>query len=202
MGNMTYRYAGLLIWFSLFLAAPALADCPTTYDNWSTSWQDAGPYTKYKLKAPKKVFIGCPFDVTATVTDSAFPNNWVGGPWSIYDTYSASSGKVTTKIAGSNVGGEGDNIWTSSGVWQRVVTQTYSGIPYDHRIEFSFLDMGDNPYASTSGHRWTGGIIGNTTVDPYPPNGATPPTVVPVMNAWWLLPGVLAGAALLARRKG
>jgi hypothetical protein len=273
--------------------AGGVGSCPSTYSNWSTSWHDAANYTSYKIKAPVEVFIGCPFDVTATVTDNRFPNNWVGGPWAIFDTYSASSGKVKNTLMQGSVNNEPGNIWTQNGQWQRIITQTYSGTPYDHKLEFSFKDMGTSAFSSTSGMSWTGGIIGNITLDPFlitvtpnvtfrtdqqsstvisatifnpsgtvlayrwfegatvlqaslPLDGSdnaplnlaslsplsagthtftlevtdgtsiatapvavlvTPPlnsgtvTAVPIMEGWWLLPGVLAGFGMYARRR-
>lgn len=127
--------------------------------NWTAVWTDSYGQTTYTLVAPCKVYIGIPFDITATVTDSAYPNNNVAFGWAIRDN-------------GATISGGGFNwLATANGQWQKVITQTYSGTPVDHLIEFRFSDMGPGG----GSHWWSAGLIGDITVDPYPPTRNTPP---------------------------
>ncbi|NJC87371.1 MAG: hypothetical protein FIB02_02390 [Desulfuromonas sp.] len=135
------------------LPVPTLAIC-TPGDNWTVSWTDPLGQTVYTLEAPCKVYIGIPFDVTATVTDATHPDGDIGGLWRINDN-------------GATVAGGGFNwITLAYGQWQRVITQTYSGAPIDHTIEFTFSDFGDGAGA----HSYAGSTIGSLTVDPFPPD--------------------------------
>lgn len=127
---------------------------------WTVFWTDIFNQTTYKLEAPCWAYLGIPFDITATVTDSYYPDDWVGAIWSILDN-------------GGVVDGGGWNmIWTTDGQWQRTITQTYSKEPpINHTIEFSFLDLGQG----SGGHNFGSSIIGSITVDPYPPAENHPP---------------------------
>ncbi len=157
--------AALLMPF--IFSSPASAVCPCTVDDscldtdiWSAQWTDIYGQTTYRLEAPCKVFIGIPFDINATVTDAAYTNDDVASSWAIRDE-------------GSVIAGGGFNwLSTSSGQWQRTVTQTYTGIPINHLIEFTFSDLGQGSGA----HFWAARLLGETTVDPYPVSVNTPPT--------------------------
>lgn len=129
--------------------------------NWTATWTDSFGQTTYTLVAPCKVYIGIPFTVTATVTDSAYPNDDVAFGWAIKDN-------------GTTILGGGFNwLGTVNGQWQQVIEQTYSGTPVDHLIEFQFSDMGEGG----GSHWWASNLIGDVTVDPYPPSQNTPPVV-------------------------
>lgn len=130
--------------------------------SWTAVWTDQYGQTTYSLEAPCKVYIGIPFSITATVTDTTYLNNYVACMWSITDN--------GTVIAGGN----GFNwLQTVNGQWQDVVGITYSGIPVDHTFQFSFIDLGQGGGA----HFWKSNLIGAVTVDPYPPVVNNPPTV-------------------------
>ena len=146
--------------FPLICVAAALADCPPG-SNWTAAWTDYYNQTTYTLEAPCKVYIGIPFNITATVTDSSYPNDWVAHSWAIKDN-------------GAVISGGGFNmLWLTGGQWQNVIQRTYTGVPADHTIEFKFTDMGNGGGA----HNWSNKLIGNITVDPYPPQSNTPPAV-------------------------
>lgn len=136
----------------------AFAAC-TPGSTWTAVWTDSLNQTSYMLEAPCKVYIGIPFTITATVSDAAYPNVDVGFGWAIKDN-------------GGIIAGGGFNwITTISGQWQKVIEQTYTGTPIDHLIEFKFSDLG----AGSGAHFWASSLIGNITVDPYPPASNTPP---------------------------
>ncbi len=155
-----FKKASLAIFiFTLICVATALADCPPG-SNWTAAWTDYYNQTTYTLEAPCKVYIGVPFNITATVTDSSYPNDWVAFSWAIKDN-------------GAVISGGGFNmLWLTGGQWQNIVQRTYTGVPENHTIEFKFSDMGNGGGA----HNWTNTLIGNITVDPYPEPTNTPPT--------------------------
>lgn len=100
------------------------------------------------------MYIGQPFDITASVNDATYPNSNVGFGGAIKDE-------------GSVIFGGGFNwITTASGQWQTTISQTYTGTPINHRIEFAFSDLGQGSGA----HSWAANLVGETTVDPYPPS--------------------------------
>ncbi|TAN41024.1 MAG: hypothetical protein EPN25_05540 [Nitrospirae bacterium] len=141
--------------------SPAFAVCPCTLtsscvpntDTWVVQWTDDFTQTTYQLEAPCKVLLGTPFDVIATVTDAAYPNDLVGHSWAVKDE-------------GSVIAGGGFNwIETVGGIWQTTISQTYSGVPINHLIEFAFSDLGQGG----GGHNWATSLVGETTVDPFPP---------------------------------
>jgi hypothetical protein len=154
------------MFFSLFLLMAltrlVFAACAPG-STWTASWTDSFNQTTYTLEAPCKAYVNEPFSITATVTDNDYPNGIVAYPWAIFDTISTST-KTRTTVAGY-AGGADDWIVTENGQWQKVVSQTYTGDPVDHRIEFRFTDLG----AGSGGHYWGSSTIGDITVDPYPP---------------------------------
>lgn len=101
------------------------------------------------------MFIGQTFDITATVKDQIYyPDSDVGFGWAVKDE-------------GTIIAGGGFNwITTASGQWQRTISQMYTGTPINHLIEFTFSDLGQGSGA----HYWAENLIGETTVDPYPPS--------------------------------
>jgi hypothetical protein len=151
-----------IVLFAFFLIASlsnnAFAAC-SPGSNWTATWTDAFAQTTYNLVAPCKVYIGTPFTITATVTDSAYPDDDVAFGWAIKDN-------------GTTISGGGFNwLGTINGQWQQVIEQTYTGTPVDHVIEFKFSDLGEGSGA----HMWAASLIGDLTVDPYPPAPNTPP---------------------------
>ncbi|MCM2263698.1 MAG: DUF4214 domain-containing protein, partial [Desulfuromonadales bacterium] len=150
------RFAFMLFLLAIPVCLPgrAAAVCAEG-SNWKATWNDSLSQTTYTLEAPCKAYIGIPFNVTATVTDATYPNSDVGGIWKIADN------------GATIAGGTGFNwITLAAGQWQRVITQTYSGAPIDHTIEFTFTDFGEGP----GGHSFAGSTIGAITVDPLPPD--------------------------------
>jgi len=148
----------LLVILALSITQRAFAVC-TPGSNWTAVWTDSFLQTTYSIEAPCKVYIGIPFTITATVTDSVYPNNNVGFGWTIKDNSAV-------------IAGGGFNwITTAGGQWQKVLTQTYTGTPIDHVLEFQFSDMGQGSGA----HLWAANLIGDLTVDPFPPTANTPP---------------------------
>lgn len=147
-----------IFFLTISLCSPVFATCPEG-SSWTAAWTDTFGQTTYTLVAPCKVYIGIPFNITATVTDNTFPDNDIGFGWAIIDN-------------GGTIAGGGFNwITTASGQWQRVIEQSYTGDPVNHTIEFKFADLGQGSGA----HMWKAELIGDVTVDPFPPN--TPPTV-------------------------
>ena len=143
----------------LIFAASAYADC-TPGTNWTVGWTDNYGQTTYTLEAPCKVYIGIPFNITATVTDNTYPNSWVAFNWAVKD-----NGDIIA-------GGTGFNwLSTVNGIWQQIIERTYSGTPIDHTIEFKFTDLG----AGAGAHYWSNRLIGNISVDPYPIPQNNPP---------------------------
>ena len=140
------------LFVTISLNSTVLAICPPG-PTWTQSWTDSYGQTTYSLEAPCKVYIGIPFNITATVTDNSYPDDWVGSNWAIKDN-------------GSTITG-GEAILTVAGLWQRIIQQTYSGAPEDHTLEFVFVDMGQGGGA----HGWNETLIGAVTVDPFPPAG-------------------------------
>jgi len=143
----------------VFFNSPVFAVCAPG-SSWTALWTDQYGQTTYTLEAPCKVYIGIPFTIAATVTDDFYPNSYVAANWSIID-----NGSV---IAGGDWGW----ILLVNGQWQDVLDITYSGIPVDHTLQFDFLDLGQG----TGAHFWGSGLIGDLTVDPYPPSADNPPT--------------------------
>jgi hypothetical protein len=149
-----------VVFATLSLTMPAFAVC-TPGSSWTAAWTDSFGQTTYTLEAPCKVYIGIPFNMTATVTDSTYPDSDVGFAWAIKDN-------------GSTIAGGGFNwITLVNGQWQRVLANTYTGDPIDHLLEFKFTDMGEGAGA----HWWGSNLIGAVTVDPFPPVANAPPTV-------------------------
>ena len=133
----------------------AFAACPAD-PSWTATWADGliGG-TIYTLTAPCKVNIGDTFDIVATVTDTGFPNTYVGGLWKVTDN--------GTELGSGNVLG----ILTSAlpaAQWQWVYHQTYSAPAVNHTIEFTFTDYGEG----SSGMGFGTSTIGSITFDPYP----------------------------------
>ncbi len=149
---------GIAALAGLCVARSAVAQCAEG-SNWTQSWTDSYGQTTYSLTAPCKVYIGVPFDVVATVTDAAYPNDDVGYGWAIVDN-------------GTVVAGGGILAWitTSGGQWQQILTQTYTGVAINHTIQFEFTDLGQGAGA----HGWSGSLVGGVTVDPYPVVNAPP----------------------------
>jgi hypothetical protein len=118
--------------------------------------------TTYQIVAPCKVFVGVPFDVTLTVTDTTWASTDVGQGWALLDN-------------GAVVAGGGFNWITTDAArtWQRVIPITYPTLVVDHILEFRFRDMGQGYGA----HFWSAGLIGALTVDPYPPGFGQEPVV-------------------------
>jgi hypothetical protein len=139
------------------------------FSNWTTSWTDAYGETRYAITAPCKVYIGVPFNVKAWVTDTpAHAGLKVAYPYAVQDTYSsATTHRVTTRIDPDGTGYDGSNtIYVdASSYWETVIPVTYTGTPYDHRIEFTFIDwgQGSEPFA----HHLSMQTMGSLTVDPY-----------------------------------
>jgi len=134
------------------LSLPASAACPE-FSNWSTSWTDSFGQTKYKLTAPCKVYLGIPFTVVASATDSYYPNSNVGWNWKITD-----NGDILAENS-SIIGG----IQLTDGYWMTSLEQTYWGTPIDHALSFTFTDFGKG----SGGMGWGGSTLGGLTVDPY-----------------------------------
>ncbi|NOZ52508.1 MAG: hypothetical protein GXP08_05105 [Gammaproteobacteria bacterium] len=135
---------------------------PTPDSNWIETWSDQFNQTTYTITAPCKVFIGVPFNITATVTDTTYPLTSVAVMWSLEDN-------------GVVIAGGGFN-WLdvdAAGQWQLTLTPTYTGEPIDHLLNFKFMDLGKGGGA----HWWRDSIIGNITVDPFPPSVNTLPVV-------------------------
>jgi len=147
----------LLLAIGLQYANPVFADdddheCEE-HGKWTRTWTDDFNQTTYSLTAPCVVYLGVPYNIVATVTDSTWPNDIVGSLWNIKDN-------------GVVVAGGGFNwITTSKGTWQRVVQRTYTGSAENHTVQFNFKDMGDG----AGGHSWATGLIGTVTEDPTPP---------------------------------
>lgn len=140
----------------IMFAASAYAVC-TPGANWTASWSDQYGETTYTLTAPCKVYIGIPFNINATASDSAYPNSSVAFPWSMHDAYNPGSGLINDTIAG------GGWLTLSGGAWQDIISRTYTGTPYDHTISFSANDLGHG----TGAHGFTHQVIGSITVDPF-----------------------------------
>lgn len=159
----------LLLLLTVFSANPALSNnCPQppqSTDSWTVVWTDSYNQTTYSLTAPCKVYIGIPFNITATVTDSVYRQREVGFAWSIIDN-------------GSVILGGGWNTLDVdvNGQWQRVISRTYTGDPIDHILEFRFTDEGQG----SGSHWWRSNLIGHLTVDPFPPGYGNK---APVANA-------------------
>lgn len=183
-----------VLFLILFFAGHALATCPAG-STWTTSWTDSGNQTTYTLEAPCKVYIGIPFTVTATATDSVNPNNDVAYPWAIYDTYSTSSKKIKGTIAGGAAGGADAWITTVNGQWQKTVPLTYSGTPYDHRIEFYANDLG----YGTGSHSYGSRTIGDITVDPFFVDAGADITISASQQSSTILQGRVVGSGLTYR---
>jgi len=152
-----------LLYLILGGAATAFAQTcpspPTPDSNWIESWSDRFNQTTYTLTAPCKVFVGVPFNITATVTDATHTLTSVAFLWSLEDN-------------GITVAGGGFN-WLDvdgAGQWQLTLTQTYTDAPIDHQLNFKFTDLGKGGGA----HWWSNTIIGHITVDPFPPLVAAP----------------------------
>jgi hypothetical protein len=139
----------------LFIVSVVYGECPEG-SNWVVSWTDAWGNTTYTLEAPCKVYIGIPFNITASVTEANpyCQNDWVGSFWAIIDNGEVIDGCIDCQ----------NSIWVVDGQWQRIVTRTYEGTPVDHLLEFKFTDHGE----CSGFHSAEGSIIGNITVDPYP----------------------------------
>lgn len=136
----------------IFLSSAVFASCPE-FSNWSTSWTDSYGQTKYKLKAPCKVYLGIPFTITASATDSYYPNSTVGWNWKIID-----NGVVVVEDYSPIFG-----IRLTNGYWQTSLERSYTGSPIDHTLGFSFTDYGKG----SGGMGWGGSTVGGFTVDPY-----------------------------------
>lgn len=153
----------ILILSFFFLTAifrsPVFAVCAEG-SSWTASWVDAFGQTTYTLEAPCKVYIGIPFNITATITDNTYLDDLVACNVAIEDN--------GTVIAGGKWW-----IFTVNGLWQTTIERTYTGIPVDHTIKMSFIDLGEGGGA----HFWGFNLIGDITVDPYPPASNTPPAV-------------------------
>lgn len=146
--------------FIVFFNSAVFAVCAPG-SSWTASWTDSYGQTTYTMEAPCKVYIGIPFTITALVTDNAYPNNYVACLWSITD-----NGSVIAD-GGAGLGW----LSTVNGQWQKTMEITYTGIPVDHTLQFSFLDLGQGGGA----HFWGTKLIGDVTVDPYPPSANKPP---------------------------
>jgi hypothetical protein len=158
-----------LTFFILFIllvfsdnSAFAVNLCDTHSDpenhTWTADWTDIYGETTYTLEAPCKVFLTIPFSISATVTDSIYPLTTVGFNWSILDT---PEGGIAETLAD----GSGDWIWLNDlGAWEYNVSVTYTGLPVDHTIEFSFTDFGHG----SGFHNAEGSSIGDITVDRTP----------------------------------
>lgn len=156
MGKLGSRaLAPAIILAALTLGARASAQC-TPGTRWTQTWTDSYGQTTYEISAPCKVYVGENFTVELTVTDAAYPSTWVGGPWSILDN-------GATVASGSSVDTD------ATGRWTHTFTHSYSTLVVNHVIEFKFKDLGRG--AGMSG--WGDSVIGDLTVDPYPP---APPT--------------------------
>ncbi|HXZ95394.1 MAG TPA: hypothetical protein VEG28_05765 [Dehalococcoidia bacterium] len=164
---------------AISLSSTVFATCPPG-STWTQSWTDQYGQTTYSLEAPCKVYIGVPFNITATVTDNSCPNSWVGANWAITDN-------------GSNIA-QGEAILTVNGQWQSIVQQTYSGTPIDHTIEFSFSDLGQ----CSGAHGWSENLIGAVSVDPYPPSQAV--GYSPAWLTMTLISLMVIGVFLLRRK--
>ncbi|MCG2721493.1 MAG: hypothetical protein L6290_05690, partial [Thermodesulfovibrionales bacterium] len=146
---MKLRVFLLILLTTLFCCTIVYGECPEG-ENWVKSYTDDVGNT-YSLEAPCKVYIGIPFNITATVTSTYCGSSvWVAGAWQIYDNgeYILYGGGITTP-------------------WQKIVESTYYGTPIDHTIEFYFYDF---PECTGFAHGWNGQLIGDVTVDPYPPS--------------------------------
>lgn len=139
----------------LFFSSVIYGECPEG-SNWVASWTDAWGNTTYTLEAPCKVYIGIPFNITATVTEGNpyCQDNWVGSFWAIIDNSVVIDGCIDCQ----------NSIWVENGQWQTVIERTYEGTPIDHEISFQFKDHGE----CSGFHHAEGSVVGNTTVDPYP----------------------------------
>lgn len=162
-----------LAFFLLVLARTqhaSAADCSQfPFSNWTTSWTDTYGQTRYAISAPCKVYIGVQFNVKAWVTDTTWANTKVTYPYAVQDTYStATTHRVTHRIDPNGTGYDGSNtIYTDANrYWETVIPVTYAGTPYDHRIEFSFIDWG-NGADWTAVHHISMVTMGSLSVDPY-----------------------------------
>jgi len=140
----------LILILQIALATNAFATC--SVGNWTQSWTDDFSQTTYTIEAPCKVYIGVPFSITLTVADSFYPNDIVGSDWSVIDN-------------GSTIAGGTNWVTTVSGQWLQTVSQTYTGTPINHTLQFSFTDLGQG----SGGHFYGTALIGDVTVDPLPP---------------------------------
>lgn len=114
--------------FVSFFTLPAFAEC-TPDVMWTAAWTDPDGQTTYSLQGPCKVYVSVPFTITATVTDSFFPNSIVGYGWSIKDN-------------GVGVLGDGYSWLTlTNGRWQKVLKRVYNS-PVDHQLQFKSTDLG------------------------------------------------------------
>jgi hypothetical protein len=137
------------------------ADCPPG-TNWTAVYTDNAAETTYTITAPCKVYVNEAFDITATVTDNANPNAYVAFKWGIFDN--------GTLLAGTQ---RFNWLKVTNGQWQTTYVQKYSELIENHLIEFRFTDLGEG----MSPHDWGLGLIGDITVDPYPPSSNNPPEV-------------------------
>ena len=144
-------FCGLV--FTFISLSNAWATCPAG-QSWTSAWVDQYGQTHYSMTAPCVVYLGVPFSVTTTVTDSTYPNDIVAYDWSIADN-------------GSTIAGGGGFNWLSTvnGTWQYSQTITYSGAATNHTLDFNFTDAGQGGGA----HFWSSGVTGGVTVDPAPP---------------------------------
>lgn len=153
----------LLIFFTIILTSFTLTygDCPPG-TNWTAVYTDNAGETIYTITAPCKVYVGEEFDITATVTDTDNPNAYVAFRWGIFDN-------------GTLLRGTERFNWlkVTDGQWQTTYVQKYTELIENHLIEFRFTDLGEG----MSPHHWGPGLIGNITVDPYPPSSNNPPEV-------------------------
>ncbi len=174
--------------FVLAAALPAFATC-TPGTDWTVSWTDQYGETTYTLTAPCKVYIGVPFNINATASDSYYPNSSVAYPWAIYDAYDPGTGLVNDTVAG------GSWLTLSGGHWQTVVSRTYSGTPYDHTIGFYANDLGHG----TGAHNFSQQIVGNVTVDPFLVDAGPDLVITASQQGSTVIHGTTAGTGLSYR---
>jgi len=158
MKKVTVLLLSLLLLTAVF-SSSAQSVCTTTGGTWVAAWTDPYGQTTYSLEAPCVAYVGVPFNITATVSDSVYPNSNVGASWSILDNQLA--------IA------SGFWITTANGIWQKVQQQSYSDDTMQHTIDFKYIDLGQGSGA----HYWTRNSIGDVTVVARPLNNP------PVANA-------------------
>jgi hypothetical protein len=154
-------------------AGTAPASCPAgTY--WTRSQTAAGPNlsgTTYTITAPCFVTFGADFVVTVSAanTNPAWFNHYTSVPWEVDDV------RIDASSATSILGRGGLLTLDASGLWTQALHNAYTtGAPVNHRIEFHYYDVGNNP-DFPSAHGFSASFIGTVTYDPYPDSSVTPP---------------------------